>query len=1492
MLYPLFDFDWFGLPIYFVMLIVGLWIGLKVLRKQQNGRIYGRVFLFLSVFLAFFAASIFSWFLFPGVFHIPFPQRIPFGGMLLYLGMLVFFGSSFLFRLKSADRDHWMHEAVPAFIAFSIFERIGASLAGFSFGVSVSSDIWFLQLFSAREIEAIGLLVMFFAFMYVKKHRFALYLLSYSVLRFVLEFFRGDDRGRLFISALSPTQTLVIFTWIGLLAWLLIPKFYPEYKNKLYALLKKEPTEREPFVYSPREEPAAPTVIGKSLRSVGKIAIGVFIVFAWLNPLNINGLRFMNVWMSEFIGSFGGERSVVTVITRDSTERETVISEDVFIEDIIDALILIETMDEFGGVFILSSQPQITDGYSVVHFAQTHLGIPVFGAGKQLIIDDEGYAQRIIGTSQFGFDGLSFPDYFITLFEAEDLFVSRFYDVILEGFEVSPFWYYFPEYNSVSAYRLTYIFSLSFEGSFLQFVMDAETGVIIDVLSINETNAIIHNRAITSVELNDSPALIRGDIDQPEARDVIIVNFVDRIPQRFTFNSNSPLIVTIKNSHGDIRALMHIVDEQVVELQPTYADEKYIIFLQSAGEVRHTLQQATTLSQPALLAASTFPFGFGTGRMVEDAIAAFQATYTVRVEPIRGVGSLSPESRDIVNQAVVHFNNSNGHAFLGLYRFDNVPLSDEIGAVLAELVGDDVASLFSRMNPHGMALGLQAFLVSYRAFNTTIGIIANTTNDADFRENLLAAWSDNPDKTVMAMILFMREIQSGQISQEQLMRLDDTTLNLFVLGEIQSETHREIGVRAELTGSQSMVIEATLMTQYFFATGNTMPFGEVEEPGFWGNILSWFTSQGEFFVINVDRTIEIAQGQFHPEDEDLQPFRSILPNWETEESRIKTIVIPEGDNLNLYHEHGAVIESIGTVGIARVTLIVRETGYTISWTPENTPMSVGLNQIIPSESLWRGNTYTIDVWASHSLDEGTGQRVGRFALVVRSRVEITDVQVTGSSVTIRGNYFMVGQINVILDTVQDGQVLQTEFRNVVADISDCLTQFSTTINNLPHGWYRPRVVGIADGYPERRFYREREAFEIGFRPVWPLPLRFTVGTSPGARFGYRIHPVSGVRQMHNGIDIAAPMGTNVYAVASGTVTVSSSGWNGGFGTYIRIDHGNGITTHYAHLSNRFVQAGQTVTQGQHIGAVGSTGVSTGPHLHFEIRRNGRPIDPETYLPQLFRIETPRQPQRPEVGQSQPGGEVTRMLATFAYMAYHSRYFRSTPFDIILDDNVQGWRVIASGQKESYSIGRFIGIPGIPMRYSTTLWFLVFQRDNDVVISFRGTPPLSIGSWRNTLSLFLDNYGWHPQHQLIADSIRSGTFSRFLQGDYNVYLTGHSLGGHLAVMAYREMLRRNLGDSVVRVETFNPVGVHPMDAAFLRGNAAIVHNYICCDIAVWASLAMDLSFTGRMNLYSTLGHACIPEHDWRHRLFGAAGPILVGFDAHFMANFGRYSVTVR
>ncbi|WP_066718742.1 peptidoglycan DD-metalloendopeptidase family protein [Clostridium sp. Marseille-P299] len=125
--------------------------------------------------------------------------------------------------------------------------------------------------------------------------------------------------------------------------------------------------------------------------------------------------------------------------------------------------------------------------------------------------------------------------------------------------------------------------------------------------------------------------------------------------------------------------------------------------------------------------------------------------------------------------------------------------------------------------------------------------------------------------------------------------------------------------------------------------------------------------------------------------------------------------------------------------------------------------------------------------------------------------------------------------------------------------------------------------------------------------IWPLPSDHTIYTY----YGYRTPPTAGASTFHKGLDIGGPYGANIVTALSGTVTKTS--YNSTSGYYVEVSHGNGVVTRYLHCSKILVSVGQTVMQGDTIALVGSTGVSTGPHLHFSVVINGNNVDPYPYL---------------------------------------------------------------------------------------------------------------------------------------------------------------------------------------------------------------------------------------------------------------------------------------
>ncbi len=138
--------------------------------------------------------------------------------------------------------------------------------------------------------------------------------------------------------------------------------------------------------------------------------------------------------------------------------------------------------------------------------------------------------------------------------------------------------------------------------------------------------------------------------------------------------------------------------------------------------------------------------------------------------------------------------------------------------------------------------------------------------------------------------------------------------------------------------------------------------------------------------------------------------------------------------------------------------------------------------------------------------------------------------------------------------------------------------------------------------------REESGTQINFGGAMIKPAVGPITSS----FGTRYHPILKKRRQHNGVDIGADHGASIKAAATGVVI--ACGWMSGYGNTVVIDHGDGVSTLYGHCSVLYVNEGDTVKMSERIAAVGSTGLATGPHLHFEVRINGRPVNPVRYLP--------------------------------------------------------------------------------------------------------------------------------------------------------------------------------------------------------------------------------------------------------------------------------------
>ncbi|HCP47367.1 MAG TPA: peptidase M23 [Deltaproteobacteria bacterium] len=188
-----------------------------------------------------------------------------------------------------------------------------------------------------------------------------------------------------------------------------------------------------------------------------------------------------------------------------------------------------------------------------------------------------------------------------------------------------------------------------------------------------------------------------------------------------------------------------------------------------------------------------------------------------------------------------------------------------------------------------------------------------------------------------------------------------------------------------------------------------------------------------------------------------------------------------------------------------------------------------------------------------------------------------------------------------LGVLLPGEEPQESRKNGVSDLEALLDDLDRRTQTL-----EDRTIREEESLQEVRAYLDDRTSLLRANPsTWPVRGWLTSG------FGWRRNPVLGTRRLHTGLDIAAPRGTPVIAPADGHVVFA--GYHSAYGNLVVIDHGYGITTKYAHTSRVLVRAGQRVQRGDVLARVGNTGRSTGPHLHFEVHKDGVPTNPMRYL---------------------------------------------------------------------------------------------------------------------------------------------------------------------------------------------------------------------------------------------------------------------------------------
>jgi phosphatidylglycerol:prolipoprotein diacylglycerol transferase len=245
-LMPDFNFQYFGLPIFNVMGAIGVLCALiLILKRERELNVRGAEedklngSLVAAGILSLAGANAANWFFKPELLSLPLMQRVAQGGIAFYYGMFCFFAVfALLLGRGKLNVRLWVNEIVPSVLLFHAFGRVGCSLAGCCYGRDLAAPfrLFFfdIRIFPARELEAFFLFILFFLFQYrIKENRFVLYLLCYSVLRFFLEFGRGDYRGVYIAGVLSPAQFTSVIIWTVLIAFKLVSAFRLRLRGQL-----------------------------------------------------------------------------------------------------------------------------------------------------------------------------------------------------------------------------------------------------------------------------------------------------------------------------------------------------------------------------------------------------------------------------------------------------------------------------------------------------------------------------------------------------------------------------------------------------------------------------------------------------------------------------------------------------------------------------------------------------------------------------------------------------------------------------------------------------------------------------------------------------------------------------------------------------------------------------------------------------------------------------------------------------------------------------------------------------------------------------------------------------------------------------------------------------------------------------------------------------------------------------------------------------------
>lgn len=302
-----------------------------------------------------------------------------------------------------------------------------------------------------------------------------------------------------------------------------------------------------------------------------------------------------------------------------------------------------------------------------------------------------------------------------------------------------------------------------------------------------------------------------------------------------------------------------------------------------------------------------------------------------------------------------------------------------------------------------------------------------------------------------------------------------------------------------------------------------------------------------------------------------------------EEKTFTIMIVPHGDDETFSFR--LPLWGVQWAGVALITLLISSVSMVYSL--RQTKLQLASHQSLLAENRQQQEHILFLAKQTTSLQD----HLGSLQALDSSIREMMKLETSQSSIA-------GGQSDTALLVSQDSR-MQSANRNM--SLAATILRTQQTINQIEE-----TIPGTEDSLKDlEKKVQIQQAKDLATPSVWPTSGKITSG------FGYRRSPFGSSREFHSGLDIGAAKGTQIFATAKGVVRMA--GYNGGYGYVVLLDHGYGFSTIYAHQSKLAVKVGQQVVKGQLIGYVGSSGASTGAHLHYEVRVNGVAVNPTKYL---------------------------------------------------------------------------------------------------------------------------------------------------------------------------------------------------------------------------------------------------------------------------------------